>query len=151
MDDSTCKDTTARSSNPAILNYYRQFLIKGLDRPYFYILNSKIFYSWQDKVFWIPNFGMTLVRILSSNLKLTKHLIIKDWRKRFTELYQAPGSTWNPWCRDSTVECDSEVGPKYQWEDLIQSYMSCGPSLTPAVTLVWTPNHQYQWKNYWSR
>ena len=31
MDDSPCKDTTARSSNPAILNYYRQFLIKGFD------------------------------------------------------------------------------------------------------------------------
>ena len=31
MDDSPCKDTAARSSNPAILNYYRQFLIKGYD------------------------------------------------------------------------------------------------------------------------
>ena len=31
MDDSPCKDTTSRSSNPAILNYYRQFLIKGFD------------------------------------------------------------------------------------------------------------------------
>ena len=35
MDDSPCKDTGARSSNPAILNYYRQFLIKGFGRPYF--------------------------------------------------------------------------------------------------------------------
>ena len=31
MDDSPCNDTTARSSNPLILNYYRQFLIKGFD------------------------------------------------------------------------------------------------------------------------
>ena len=31
MDNSTCVGTTARSSNPAILNYYRQFLIKGFD------------------------------------------------------------------------------------------------------------------------
>ena len=31
MDDSPCQDTAARSSNPAILNYYRQFLIKGSD------------------------------------------------------------------------------------------------------------------------
>ena len=31
MDDSPCKYTAARSSNPAILNYYRQFLIKGYD------------------------------------------------------------------------------------------------------------------------
>ena len=31
MDDSPCKDTAARSSSPLILNYYRQFLIKGFD------------------------------------------------------------------------------------------------------------------------
>ena len=31
IDDSPCKDTAARSSNPAVLNYYRQFLIKGFD------------------------------------------------------------------------------------------------------------------------
>ena len=31
MDDSPCQDLAARSSNPAILNYYRQFLIKGFD------------------------------------------------------------------------------------------------------------------------
>ena len=31
MDDSPCKDSAARSSNPGILNYYRQFLIKGFD------------------------------------------------------------------------------------------------------------------------
>ena len=31
LDDSPCKDTAARSANPSILNYYRQFLIKGFD------------------------------------------------------------------------------------------------------------------------
>ena len=31
MDDSPCKNTAAKSSNPLILNYYRQFLIKGFD------------------------------------------------------------------------------------------------------------------------
>ena len=31
MDDSPCKYSAARSTNPAILNYYRQFLIKGFD------------------------------------------------------------------------------------------------------------------------
>ena len=62
-----------------------------------HIFNSRIVNSWQDKVFRIPNSGMILSKLLPSNLKLTKHLIIKDLIKRFTELSQAPESTWNPW------------------------------------------------------
>merc|ERR1712176_25515 len=34
MEDSPCKDGAERSSNPAILNYYRQFLIKA-DKTFF--------------------------------------------------------------------------------------------------------------------
>ena len=39
MDDSSCQGTISKS-NPVILNYYRQFLLKGFDWQYFKILSN---------------------------------------------------------------------------------------------------------------
>ena len=39
MDNLSCEETISKS-NPVILNYYRQFLIKGFDWRYFEILNN---------------------------------------------------------------------------------------------------------------
>ena len=39
MDDSSCQETISKS-NPVILNYYRQFLLKGFDWRYFKILRN---------------------------------------------------------------------------------------------------------------
>ena len=39
MDDSSCQGTISKS-NPVILNYYRQFLLKGFDWRYFEILSN---------------------------------------------------------------------------------------------------------------
>ena len=35
IDDLSCGSTTAQKSNPAIINYYRHFLIKGNDDRWF--------------------------------------------------------------------------------------------------------------------
>ena len=39
MDDSSCQGTISKS-NPAILNYYRQFLLKGYHWQYFKIFSN---------------------------------------------------------------------------------------------------------------
>ena len=90
MDDSSCQGTISKS-NPVILNYYRQFLLKGFDRQYLKILsnldNLNTIYFQAD--------SLIKVSIVSSHSKSTKHLITKGWNKQFMKLSQATGSTSN--------------------------------------------------------
>ena len=43
VDESSCRETTvAKSSDPKILNYYRQFLVKGFGDPFFEFRTEKM-------------------------------------------------------------------------------------------------------------
>ena len=62
VDESSCRGTTsARSSNPKILNFYRQFLVKGFG----------------DRFFEFGIFGRFITGWSSSYSKLMNHSILR--------------------------------------------------------------------------
>ena len=60
VDDSSCETTVAKSSDPKILNYYRQFLVKGFGDRFFEL-----------------RIGQFKTGESSSYSKLMKHLILR--------------------------------------------------------------------------